>query len=156
MWETTTSGCAALAKTELGTNDVDIQTLDFDTAADEFAQFSMPLPRQFDNSTITFEVHWTAASGAGTVSWDVAALARSEGDPLDAAFTDETTVTDTLTTANDLHISPTSADMGLTGHVDGDYIHFRVRRDVSDDTLGVDAKLLGIHFHITTDAATAA
>jgi len=156
MWPTTTAPCSDLTKTELGTNDVDIQTLDFDTAADEFAQFSMPLPRNFDNSTITFEVHWTAASGSGTASWDVAALARSEGDPLDAAFTDETTVTDTLTTANDLHISPTSADMGLTGHVDGDYIHFRVRRDVSDDTLGVDAKLLGIHFHITTDAATAA
>jgi len=156
MWETTTAGCEPLTKTELGTNDVDIQTLDFDTAADEFAQFTMPLPDNFDNSTITFEVYWTAASGSGTVSWDIAALARSEGDPLDAAFTDETTVTDTLTTANDMHISPTSADMSLTGHVDGDYIHFRVRRDVSDDTLGVDAKLIGVKFHITTDAATAA
>lgn len=155
MWPTTTAPCQDLTKTELGTNDVDIQTLDFDTAADEFAQFSMALPRNFDNATITFEVHWTAASGSGTVSWDVAALTRSEGDPLDAAFTDETTVTDTLTTADDLHISPTSADMSLTGHVDGDYIHFRVRRDISDDTLGTDAKLLGIHFHITTDAATA-
>lgn len=156
MWPTTTAPCSDLTKTELGTNDVDIQTLDFATGADEFAQFSLALPRNFDNSTITFEVHWTAASGSGTVSWDVAALARSEGDALDAAFTDETTVNDTLTTADDLHISPTSADMGLTGHVDGDYIHFRVRRDVTDDTLGVDAKLLGIQFHITTDAATSA
>lgn len=156
MWPTATAGCATLARTELATNDVNIQTLDFDTASDEFAQFSMPLPRNFDNTTITFEVYWTATGGSGTVSWDVAALTRSEGDDLDAAFTDETTVTDTLTTGNDLHISPSSADMTLTDHTDSDYIHFRVRRDVSDDTLGVDAKLIGIQFHITTDTARAA
>jgi len=157
MWATVSSGCADIAKTELASNNVNIQTLDFDTGTDENAQFILPLPANFDNVTITFEVYWTAASGSGTVLWTISALARSEGDALDAAFTDATSPTaDTLTTANDLHITASSADMGLTGHIDGDYIHFNILRDVSGDTLGVDAKLIGVMFHITTNAATAA
>jgi len=157
MWPATTAGCAALAQTELPTNDVDIQTLDFATGADEFAQFTVTLPRNFDNATMTFTAYWTAASGSGTVQWSMAVLARSNDDPLDAAFTDETAATaDTLLTANDLHIAPTSANLTITGMVDSDLLQCRIRRDVSGDTLGVDAKLIGVMLHITTDAATSA
>jgi hypothetical protein len=87
----------------------------------------------------------------------MSALITSDSDPLGGTFTDLTVATaDTLLTANDTHIAPESADMGLTDHIDGDLIQFKILRDVSADTLGVDAKLIGVMLHITTNAATAA
>jgi len=66
MWPSTTTGCAALAKREI-VSGVDIQTLNFDGATDETAQFTIPLPRNFDNATITFHVYWTSATGTATI-----------------------------------------------------------------------------------------
>jgi hypothetical protein len=151
MWPGTTSGCAALSKTELGTNDVDIQTLDFDKDADEFAQFAIRMPASWDAGTITFTPHWTAASGTGTVVWALTGRAYANDDALDQAMGTEQTSTDTLITANDEHVGPTSSAITLAGTPSaGEYVHFKIFRDVSADTLSVDAKLLGIQITYTS------
>src|SRR3546814_20784768 len=60
MWPRTTSGFAALAKTEMTTSLVNIQSLDFDQTTQEFAQFQIVLPRNWNNGTVTEKVYWTA------------------------------------------------------------------------------------------------
>lgn len=152
MWPSTTSGCAAIAKTELGTNDVDIQSLDFDKDSDEFAQFSVRMPANWDEGTVTFIPDWTAASGSGGVVFALQGVAFGNDDAMDAAWGTAQTSTDTLITANDMHKGPESNAITIAGTpAAGDTVHFRVYRDVSEDDLGVDAKLLGIYIKYTVD-----
>jgi len=151
MWPATTAGCAALAKTELGTNDVDIQTLDFDTSSDEFAQFALQMPGNWNAGTITFIPHWTASAGTGTVAWALAGRSYANDAALDQATGTEQTSVDTLIATSDLHIGPASSAITIAGTpAANEYVHFKVFRDVSADTLGEDAKLLGIQIIYTS------
>lgn len=149
----TTAGAAA-GTTETATNKVMISSLDFDTTTQEHAQFSFPAPKQIDESaTITFIAHWTAASGSGTVAWGVQLLGRSDDDALDTAFGTGVTVSDTLITALDLHRTSESGAITVGGtFAEGDMLIGQVYRDVANDTLGVDAKLIAIELYVTTNA----
>ncbi len=158
MWTKTTSGCAAVAKTEMTTSLVNIQTLDFDSSSQEFAQFTIALPRNWNNGTVTAKFYWTAASGSGGVVWGLSGGAYSDDDALTVALGTAQTSTDTLLAANDLHISPATSAITLAGTpADSDFLAFQISRNPSDgsDTLAVDAKLLGIMLTITTDAGIA-
>lgn len=159
MWARTTSGCAAIAKTEMTTSLVNIQTLDFDQTTQEFAQFTISLPRNWNNGTITAKVYWTAASGSGGVVWGVSGGAYSDDDALTVALGTAQTIADTLITANDLHITSSTAAITLAGTpADADFLAIQISRNPSDgsDTLTADAKLLGIVITLTTDAAVSA
>lgn len=146
MWPGTTAGCAAISKTELGTNDIDIQSLDFDKDSDEYAQFALRMPGNWNAGTITFSPHWTAASGSGTVAFTLSGRAYANSDALDQAQGTGAESLDTLLTANDLHEGPKSGAITLAGTpVAGEYCHFKLLRDISEDNLSVDAKLLGIY-----------
>lgn len=148
----TTAGAAA-GTTELATNDVMLDTYDFDTAADEAVQFIGYL-EHWGASTIKVKPTWTAASGTGTVCWAVAARALADGDALDQAFGTAQSSTDTLTTANDEHVGPATAAITVAGTpANGQRLQVQVTRDVSEDTLDADARLLGIWIEYT-EAAT--
>lgn len=147
MWETTTSGCAALAKTELATNDVDIQTLDFDQTTQEYAQFAFVMPDNWDASTVTYKAVWTAASGSGDVVWELQGRSYADDDAIDQAWGTAVEVTDTLTATDDICTTSESAAVTLAGTpAAGEYVHFRISRDAANgsDTLSGDAKLIGI------------
>ena len=141
-----TNGAQAGSR-ELPTNDVMIDYLAFDKDTDEYAQFKVSLPDQLTtNPEILFQAYWTAESGSGTVSWDFQARALSNSDALESTWSALTSIaTDTLITANDVHIA-TSGGVGITlsGAVGNDLFIFEVNRDTSEDTLGVDAQLLGV------------
>lgn len=155
MWPRTTSGCAALAKTEMTTSLVNIQSLDFDQTTSEYAQFTISLPRNWNNGTVTAKFYWTAASGSGTVTWGIQGGAYSNDDALTVALGTAQTVTDTLIATNDLHISDPTSAITLAGTpADADFLAFQIYRDISD-TLSADAKLLGVVITLTTDAAVA-
>jgi hypothetical protein len=159
MWPRTTGGCAALAKTEIATSLNNIQTLDFDSATDEFAQFSIVMPRNWNNGTITVTFHWTAAAGsaAETVEWNIQGVANSNDDPLTTAFGTEQAVSDALIATGDVHVTAATSALTIGGTpADSDFVTFQIFRDVSDDNLAADAKLIGVRLHITTDAAVAA
>lgn len=150
-----TSNGAASYSAETSTNKVMISGLAFDTSADEFAQFDVCFPKSWNESTVTARFHWTAASGSGTVAWALQGLARSNDDALDTAFGTEQVVTDTLIAANDEHVSDTTSAITIGGTpAENDRVIFQVFRDVSADTLGVDAVLLGVELFFTTNAAT--
>jgi len=156
MYPNTTNGCAALAQVELS-NGPEIKTLDFDKDSDENAQFAVAFPKSWNEGTVTFQVFFTADStNTGTVSWDLAGVACSDNDTINVAF--GTAVAPTAKahsgTANDIDVTAESGAVTIAGSpAAGDEVFFQITRDVSDDSLTADAKLLGIKLFFTTDAA---
>jgi hypothetical protein len=151
MTPRTTNG-AAPATVEMATNDNTFDFLDFDTATEEGACFTISLPQAWDAGTVKVKVYWTAASGSGGVAWGLRATSYANDDALDSAYGTEQVVTDTLITANDNHISSaTSAiTIGNTPTVD-DLLLFEITREVANgsDTLAVDARLIGVKLQFT-------
>lgn len=147
----TTNG-AASGTTESTTNDVMNKTLDFDTTTSEGAQFTVAFPKGWDEGTVTFVPYWTAASGSGTAIFALAGVALSNDDAIDTAFGTSQSSSDTLITALDIHVGPESSAITIAGTpAEGDIVYFQVTRDISD-TLGVDAKLIGIKLIYTINS----
>jgi microcystin-dependent protein len=152
----TTNGPSAVT-TELATNDVMLATLDFDTTTEEGAGFWIAFPKSWNLSTVTYQAYWTAASGSGGVAFGLAGYSFSDDDAMDTAVSGQQIVTDTLIAANDLHISAESSAITIGGTpATNDNVYFEITREVANgsDTLGVDAKLLGIRLFYTTSAST--
>jgi hypothetical protein len=155
MYGRTTNG-AATGSSESTTNKVMTKSLDFDTTTQEFAQFAVQFPKNWNEGTVTFQPVWTAASGSGGVVFGVAGVALSDDDAIDTAFGTAVTSTDTLIAANDIHVGPASAAVTIAGTpAAGDWVAFQINRTVADasDTLAVDARLLGVRLFFTTNAA---
>jgi hypothetical protein len=150
----TTNG-AASGTTELATNDVMLRTFDFDTTTSEAVQFMIAMPKSWNESTVTFQPIWTAASGSGGVVFEMAAVAFSDDDAMDAAMGTGQTSTDTLIAANDQHTGPESSAITIAGTpAENDLVCFQISRKVADasDTLAVDARLIGVRLFITTNS----
>ncbi len=135
--------------TELPTNDVVLFGLDFDAGSDEFAQFTVQMPKSWNKGTVNLIFNWQHAATTVNfgVAWAAQAVAVSNNDALDVAFGTEVVTADTGGTTNNLYISAVSANMTVGGSpVSQDYVIFRVYRDVSDggDTMAIAAMLLGV------------
>lgn len=159
MWPRVTNGCSPIAQTEIGTSLFNIQTLDFNQTTQQFAQFQIVLPRNYNNGTITATVYWTASSGSGGVVWGLKMGSYRNDDPLSGTFGSEVTVSDTLIATDDVHITSASSAITPGGTVaDGNLMCVQISRNPADgsDTLTADAKLLFIVFHVTIDAGKAA
>jgi len=156
MYPNTTNGCANIAQVELS-NGPEIKTLDFDKDSDEFAQFAVAFPKSWNEGTVTFQAYFTADStNTGTVSWDLQGVACADNDTINVAF--GTAVAPTAKahsgTANDLDVTAESGAVTIAGSPSTDEeVFFQISRDVSEDSLTADAKLLGIKLFFTTDAA---
>lgn len=147
----------AYATTELATNDVMVNTLDFDQTTEEGAGFMIAMPPSWNEGTVTFTPYWTAASGSGGVVWGLAAYAFSDDDAMDTAVSGQQTSTDTLILANDLHRGPESSAITIGGTpAEGDTVYFEITREVGNasDTLSADARLIGIHVTLTLNEIT--
>lgn len=155
IYPATTNG-PQLSSIDSGSNDVEYKVQDFDTTTQEFGHFSVRFPKSWNGGTVTFVPYWTAASGSGGVVWALQGVALSNDDALNTAYGTEQTSTDTLITAADLHEGPASNAITIAGTpAAGDVVFFRIKRNVSDgsDTLGVDARLLGVALLFTVNAA---
>ena len=156
MYPNTTNGCADLEQVELS-NGPEIKTLDFDKDSDEFAQFAVAFPKSWNESTVTFQAYFTADStNTGTVSWALSGVSCADNDTINVAF--GTAVAPTAKahsgTANDLDVTAESGAVTIAGSPSTDEeVFFQIQRDVSEDSLTADAKLLGIKLFFTTDAA---
>jgi hypothetical protein len=143
----TTGGCGVDSREIGATNRANVDELLFDTATEEFAQALVVMPSNYNNSTLTARFYWTATSGSGGVAWGLGGRAYGDDDALDQASGTRQVVTDTLITANDVHV--TSATSAIT--IDGTpaankAINYQISREVGNasDTLAVDARLLGV------------
>ena len=156
MYPNSTNGCADLEQVELS-NGPEIKTLDFDKDSDEFAQFAVAFPKSWNEGTITFQAFFTADStNTGTTSWALNGVAIADDDSINTAF--GTAVAPTAKahsgTANDLDVTAESGAVTIAGSPSTDeQVFFQIQRDVSEDSLTADAKLLGIKLFFTTDAA---
>ena len=159
MRSSVSGGCAALAAVASGANNPDILTLDFDAGTAEYAQFAIPMPKSWDEGTVTFEAHWSHAATTTNfgVVWSLQAVAVSNADTIAAAYGTAQTSTDTGGTTDSLYISPESSAITVAGTpAAGDMVFFRIARVATDgaDTLAVDARLHGITLFINTSALT--
>jgi hypothetical protein len=146
-WPSTTNGCDVPLKKEYATNDVDMFNMAFDQTSDEFAQWTLAMPSEWDGGTVTAILYWTAIAGAGNVIWGVQGRSFGDSDAIDQAFGTAQTVTDTLITADDVHITSATAAITLAGTpAGGELVQFRVYRDADagGDTLTADANLLAV------------
>lgn len=152
----TTNG-AAVGTYVSTSNDNTIPTLDFDTTTQERAQFVMGMPKSWNEGTVSFTPYWTATGGsaAQTVQWLLSGVAISNDDALNFSQGTAQASADALIATNDLHIGPESSAITIGGApAEGDMVIFDLSRDVANDNLSVDARLIGILLHITLNANT--
>jgi len=143
---TISNGCSAVAQSETGVNNVNYYTLDFDKDSDEYAQWVFSMPSDWDGSTVTAQVYWTFATGSAseTIEFDISGTTFGDSDALDTAMGAVQSCTDTAITAEDVHISASSAAITISGAGAGELLVLQVMRDVSEDNLAGDAQLIGV------------
>lgn len=157
MVSRTTNGPAS-GSVETSTNKVMIKTLDFDASTIEYAQFSVAMPKSWNNGTVTAVFHWSHAATTTNfgVVWGIQGAAFSDGDSLDGtAFGTAVEVTDTGGNTSYEYISSTTAACTIAGSpATGDRVVFQIYRKASDgsDTLAVDARLHGVKLYYTNSA----
>jgi len=151
-WPSTTNGCAGADKKEYGTNGIDVFTLAFDKDSDEYAQWSVVMPSDWDGGTVTAVFYWTYATGSATetVEWNCQGRSYANDEALDQAWGTAQAVSDTAIAAGDLHVSSATSAITLGGTpAASEFVQFRVHRDVSDDDLAGDALLLAVMITFT-------
>lgn len=151
-----TNGAAA-GTVEMTTNKNMFVTLDFDPSTQEYAQFSIAMPKSWNESTVTFVPVWSHAATTTNfgVVFSLAGVAISNDDAGDVAFGTAQTSTDTGGTTNDIYFGPESSAITIAGSPAAtDLVMFLVARVPADagDTMAIDARLHGIVLFITTDA----
>lgn len=159
MRPSVTGGCEALTAIASAANQPDIVGLNFDATAQEFAQFSLVMPKKWDEGTVTFIPHWSHAATTVNfgVVWGLQGVAVSNDDAIAVAYGTEQTSTDTGGTTNDYYAGPESAAITIAGTPQPeDMVFFRVNRVAThgSDTLAIDARLHGITLYVTTNADT--
>ena len=156
MLSTNTNGCSDLTKVETTSARPDMNVLDFDKDADEFAQFSVAFPKSWNLGTITYRVYWAGLAATTGVAWGLQGVAISDNSTIDVVYGTAVIVTDDAQGAvEELLVSSDSAAVTIAGTpADNDLCYFRVYRDVSDgnDDMAGDARLLGVTILYVTDA----
>jgi hypothetical protein len=157
MTARTTNG-AAVGLTELGVNKVMLRTLDFDASTLEYAQFNVRMPKAWDEGAVTAVFAWCHGATAANfkVSWGLQGVAISDDDALDAAFGAAQYANDVGGTTSDSYASPETAAIAIAGAAAAeDLVVFQVLRKADDavnDTLAVDARLIGVTLYLNTEA----
>lgn len=153
MTSRTTNGAAA-GLSESTTNKVMLRTLDFDQTTVEYAQIAIPMPKSWNEGTVTVQFIWTAGA-TGNVVWAAQGVALSDDDAVDTAFGTAQTVTDGVTASGDVMESAFTSAITIGGTPAAeDIVVFQFYRDAGNgsDTLAADAKLIGVRINYTVNA----
>ena len=157
MRPTSSNGCAAITDVETTAGRPDLQVLDFDTSADEHAQFQVGFPKSWNAGTITFRVFWTStATDTDGVAWGLQGVSVANDSTIDVAYGTAVVVTDdNISAAEDCLVTSTSSAVTIASAAADTMTFFRIFRDVSDanDDMAEDARLLGVQIFFTTNAA---
>jgi hypothetical protein len=137
---------------EYTAQDLDLWHLDFDTTTQEFAQWTLVMPSDWNAGTVTAIFYWTCTGGSGgqTVRWGLAGRAFANDDAIDQAFGTPQTVDDTFIANGDLHITAATSAITFAGTpAAGQLVQVRALRDPANDDLGGDARLLAVRITYT-------
>jgi len=156
MFGTETNGADAQVIETAATRPV-MKVLDFDPSTIEYAQFSIAMPKSWNEGTLTFQAFWAPSStDTGNALIGLQAVSVANDATSDVAFPAAVDVTDAGGGAvEDVLVSPVSANVTVTSAAADTYTYFQVARNAtsgSDDFTG-DVRLLGIKLFYTTDAA---
>ena len=157
MVSPTTNGAEAAA-VETAATKPELKVLNFHQSTVEYAQFSIAMPKSWNEGTVTAKFYWTHATAVATnVVWGIQGVCVSDNDTIDVTFGAGVTVTDTFhNAAEDLAISPETAAVTLGGTpAEDDLAYFQVYRNSShadDTTNSTDAQLIGVKILFTTNA----
>jgi len=143
-----------------GSNDVTITVCAFDTGAtEERADFQVAMPKSWNEGTFTAIPITTSTAGTvgQTVEYEIACVAVSAGDTLNATMGTAQTSSATLpaSPANLSYAGAESSAITCAGTpAENDYVAFRVSRNTSVDNMTGDALLLGVKIFWTDNAST--
>ena len=159
MTPSESNGCGSITSVETSSGKPDLIVLDFDKDSDEFAQFSVAMPKSWNEGTIKAQFYWTTTgSDTDAVIWGISGVSYANDNPMDVAFGTAVTVTDNiLSAAKDILVTAETADVTIAGSpAAGEICYFEVFRDADDgsDTVGEDCLLIGVKIIYTTDTST--
>jgi hypothetical protein len=150
----TTGGATGPTQVELGTNKQNLQVLDFADGATSYAQFTVPMPGDWNGGTVTAKFLWCADDATtNAVVWQIEGLAYGDGSALDVAWGTARSVTDANGgVAYQERRSAATAALTLGGSPAANTrAQFRIARLGTDgsDSLTVAARLLGVEITYT-------
>ena len=156
MFGTETNGADAQTIETTATRPV-MKVLDFDPSTIEYAQFSIAMPKSWNEGTITFQAFWSPSNtDTGDVLFGLQGVSVPNDATSDVVFGTAIYVTDAGGGAvEDVLVSPVSAAVTVASAAADTYTYFQVLRnatDAADDFTG-DVRLLGIKLFYTTNAA---
>lgn len=154
MTPAVTSGCDFVKRIEISSTTPNLHVLDFDNTVEEFAQFDIVMPDEWDLGTVTFQAVWTAATGGTTgVAIALEGVARGDNEAWSTAYGSEVVVTDDAQTgAHEVYFTPESTAVTIGGTPAADnVVSFQVTRVVGNgnDDLAEDMRLIGIRIYWT-------
>ena len=135
----------------------EMKVLDFDASTIEYAQFSIAMPKSWNEGTITFQAFWSPSNtDTGDAMIGLQGVSVPNDATSDVVFGTAVYVTDAGGGAvEDVMVSPTSTAVTIAAAAVDTYTYFQVLRNATDgaDDFTGDARLLGIKIFYTTDAA---
>ena len=157
MFGTTTNGAAAEA-VETTAVRPELKVLDFDASTNEYAQFSIAMPKSWNLGTVTWQAFWSpSTTNGGDCIFGLQGVGCANDDTADVVFGTATEVTDTaIGTVEDVQVTSASTATTIAGTpADDDLTFFQLFRNAADgsDTFTGDARVMGIKLFYTTDAA---
>ena len=136
----------------------DLNVFDFDASTKQYTQFTIGMPKSWNEGTLTYQVYWSpSTTNTGNCIFGLQGVACADGDTIDVAYGTAIEVTDAgIGTVEDQQITSESSAMTVAGSpAAGEQSYFQLYRDAADgsDTFTGECRVLGIKLFFTTDAA---
>jgi len=136
----------------------DLNVFDFDASTKQYTQFTIAMPKSWNEGTVTYQVYWSpSTTNTGNCIFGLQGVACADGDTIDVAYGTAVNVTDAgIGTVEDQQISSESGAVTVAGTpAAGEQSYFQFFRDAADgsDTFTGESRVLGIKLFFTTDAA---
>ena len=153
-----TTNPADAAQVETTATRPDLKVFDFDASTKQYTQFTVAMPKSWNEGTVTYTVYWSpSTTNTGNCIFGLQGVACADSDTIDVAYGTAIEVTDAgIGTVEDQQITSESSAMTVAGSpAAGEQTYFQLYRDAADgsDTFTGEARVLGVKIFYTTDAA---
>ena len=153
-----TTNPADAAQVETTATRPDLKVFDFDASTKQYTQFSVAMPKSWNEGTLTYQVYWSpSTTNTGNAIFGLQAVACADDDTIDVAYGTAIEVTDAgIGTVEDQQITSESGAITVAGSpAAGEQTYFQLYRDAADgsDTFTGECRVLGVKIFFTTDAA---
>ena len=157
MYAATTNGADA-EQVETTATRPDMKVFDFDASTKQYTQFTIAMPKSWNEGTLTYQVYWApSTTNTGNAIFGLQGVACADGDTIDVVYGTAVEVTDAgIGTVEDQQITSESGAMTVAGSpAAGEQSYFQLFRKADDgsDTFTGECRVLGIKLFFTTDAA---